>query len=1834
MKPDERVRGQVRTWRDELLNLSRRDRVLYYKPTASASLLVEKPGLSEVLDTLFATRGGWDFYYPPSVEATEPHEEPIEGPEPDPVVDPLLLRPPQPNELVTQKRDPKKVENALRLLDRRTTQEFMDKGIWVLYLAAGFLHWIDPDTEDGVRSPILLVPVALKRASPRDPFRLERADEEPVINPALAVRMENDFGVTLPSLDDPDDFDYADVVSKVERAIRGRPWSVRDELAIDVFSFFKEVMYKDLKDNEDTIVESPLVRALALGSSTDVSLGFSPPAETDLDTLFPPEDMATILDADGSQRRCIIAASEGQSFVMDGPPGTGKSQTIANIISQAIHDGRTVLFVSEKVAALEVVKARLDNAGLGAYLLELHSHKAGRKEVAGALAEALLRYPKPLSKLDAGSLERLRMTREELSAYATAMNEVREPLGLSLHGAIGRAVALDDVPRVRAEIDTSLDRRTYQSAVQAAEALSRAWGPVAGGDDFLWRGAVPELGPAAAKQDVEDRIEQANLALARLEGEAGVVARELELWWNESPRSASSLLTVLESLSSRPAVPPEWMTTSDFKAVVQRIDRLKEIVASRTEAADELESHVGDGWAAIDPSSSERVLSATSIFESAGAAWAAVDQRAEEGLESLQQFVETARRSLAKVRVFAGDLAARVGVEVGELTVARACDLADLGQLVGASDRPEVEWLDPLALPRLNEAGQVLGALAASYRAKAEALSGIFTPSVLDLDLERLHARFEDLHRGFRKLGSAYRADKKVLAEATRIGKATREAIAALPAAIEWQQVSNELASAETKHAGLIGDHYYAGPSSDFEAITNAIAVAQQAIELAGRHLADAERFRAQLARGGPAESELPLMASDIRQEVGTLIAGSRTALELDEIPFKTEPIDLVLAQLDQVLVAVTALLEENRSMQGATGLDIDVAGLLTATALRQKIDAFDRSLATTEEDDRAVIGSLYNGLDTKWEDLDGAMEWTKALRKLLGRGVGLPTAERLLASQISPEGLAHVLGEWHEARDNVVGMFDDQHQESVRADLEAGFEDARLLLDGLLGAIPQIDEWLAFCDLRGKMTDLGLGTAVQSLVELNVGADDVAPAVERAMLEGWSDAVLSADPRLKTFRAEDRTALVEDFRNLDRRLIRSAAGRVMTAANSRRPQTAVGAAGTIQREGTKKRRHMPVRELIAQTSEVTQSLKPCFMMSPLSVSQFLTADIRFDLVIFDEASQVKPSDAVNCVYRGRQLVVAGDQKQLPPTTFFESSIDTGDEYEEDQFDEFESVLDLAKAGGMESLPLRWHYRSQHESLITYSNYSFYEGRLVTFPGALAEAPDVGLECYFVEGEYRRGGNRDNPVEAEKVAERVLFHAENHPHLTLGVVAFSEAQASTIQYVIERHRRGRPELDAVFDDDRLTGFFVKNLENVQGDERDIMIFSIGYGPDEAGKITMNFGPLNKKGGERRLNVAITRARRRVEVVSSLHPSDFQLTASEGPRHLQRYLDFITRGMPALAVEVADGARGAESPFEEEVAKVLSSWGLDVHLQVGVAEYRIDIAVADPARPGAFLLGVECDGAMYHSSRVARDRDRLRQEVLERLGWRIHRIWGPAWYRNRKGEQERLRAAIEEAMTGKPSAAPRSARKSQSPPKFVEVELNEIPSWAADYTISRPPVARHYEMHDPSALPTLTRAVEAVVAVESPVHAEVVLRRIRGEWGVGRAGNRIREAFDTAVMRAQHAGAIRIDHKNFLWSPDSEAVTVRTPTHDPESQRRVSEVADEEIEAAIVALVRDAKQATWDEVSTGVARILGWARRGRDIDQALEDSLSRLIDAGVLVRNGVFLVPPGEPGVRA
>ena len=468
----------------------------------------------------------------------------------------------------------------------------------------------------------------------------------------------------------------------------------------------------------------------------------------------------------------------------------------------------------------------------------------------------------------------------------------------------------------------------------------------------------------------------------------------------------------------------------------------------------------------------------------------------------------------------------------------------------------------------------------------------------------------------------------------------------------------------------------------------------------------------------------------------------------------------------------------------------------------------------------------------------------------------------------------------------------------------------------------------------------------------------------------------------------------------------------------------------------------MPLRKLFQQIPNLLLTLKPCFMMSPLSVSLFLEENFfDFDIIIFDEASQVRTEDAIGSLLRGKQVVIAGDNKQLPPTSFFLASISSDDyDFDNEDFedntdtDAYELILDELSTI-LPKRTLRWHYRSRHESLIAFSNAKIYDNYLFTFPNSIIEEEDLGVEYIFVpDGVYDRSGRRNNTVEAKKVADIVFEQIQKHPSRSIGVVTFSEAQQQTVEEGIRRLRIENPQLESYFNEDNEEPFFVKNLENVQGDERDTIIFSIGYAKDPRGVMHMNFGPLGRSGGFRRLNVAITRAKYNVKLVGSIQPTDIILenTNSEGVKLLRSYIEYAKIGPSYLDNEIKHNQVIVfESPFEEAVYDFIRENGYQLETQVGCSGYRIDMAIKHPTLNGRFTLGIECDGASYHNSRTARERDSLRQIQLEDIGWRIYRIWSTDWVKDPIKEGKKLLEAVENLIQNYSESDLRSKKKDKN-----------------------------------------------------------------------------------------------------------------------------------------------------------------------------------------------------------
>ncbi|MFH9350846.1 AAA domain-containing protein [Kitasatospora sp. NPDC017646] len=552
---------------------------------------------------------------------------------------------------------------------------------------------------------------------------------------------------------------------------------------------------------------------------------------------------------------------------------------------------------------------------------------------------------------------------------------------------------------------------------------------------------------------------------------------------------------------------------------------------------------------------------------------------------------------------------------------------------------------------------------------------------------------------------------------------------------------------------------------------------------------------------------------------------------------------------------------------------------------------------------------------------------------------------------------------------------------------------------------------------LTDRLEAAGLGPLLDELAQSLPTAE---AAVARFQYAWWSsvlDEIKMHSQHVRTFIGREHDHAVTQFRRADSdhmaanagRVRYSVAARLRKARDAHRDQNAV-----VRDQAARKTRHLPLRKLVAKAPDVLLAAKPCWAMSPLVVSRVLPATRLFDVVVFDEASQILPHDAMTSIMRGRQVVVAGDRNQLPPTSFF-SRVLSGTDSQENADEEdgndpgvFESLLDLLSSRLPNVHTLRWHYRSSDERLIAFSNREIYADRLVTFPGTAVESP-IRLEV--VDGHTLPGQDGSAPQEVERVVELALDHAARTPDLSLGIITMGQRHADRIDLALRRALEEQPDLQEYFSPEAGPGrrFFIKNLERVQGDERDAIILSIGYAKAANGRLAQRFGPLNNEGGERRLNVAITRARKRMTVVSSFSHHDFgprAETKNRGPELLRLFLEYC-----AVQGDLSrsGGRQGTYelNPFEREVLDAMRSAGVPAVPQWGVSGYRIDFALAHPERPGQMLLAVETDGDRYHRTVSARDRDRLRQAHLERLGWQFHRIWAADWFADPQAETDRL-----------------------------------------------------------------------------------------------------------------------------------------------------------------------------------------------------------------------------------
>lgn len=1676
------IEEALASWRKRLLDLGRRNPLLYYRQRKASSLRVSSPDVFSVVDELDEDGGGWEVFLSPDpqsvgdgeddTEASASGEESVsqtalwaaavedrDSESEDDVAETF----PE-DALVFEPRGRKDVEKRLRNLRRRSETDLNERGVHVLYLAAGFLEWTDPASRETARSPLILFPVKLEQDSLFDPWRLSPAGEEEIlVNPSLRQKMLQDFRLELPELPSTEEVDrseggevcrryFADVRLSLGRASISE-WTLLEEGVLDLFSFHKLVMYRDLEQNASRAGANLVIRGLVSREPVGgqgASGGF--PDDRELDRRLSYKDQFHVLDADSSQLAVLEAARGGRSLVLQGPPGTGKSQTISNLIAQSVADGRKVLFVSEKMAALEVVKKRLSRAGLEDLCLELHSHKTNRKLVVDQLARSLGEglIVEGGSFLTEEELARLEERRRELREYVEELHRRREPLGRSVGSALGQLATLASAPaRPLPDVApvAALDAPTFVRIQGLVDTIAEQWHVVQAGEGHPWYGLSPETHGFQLEATLDRIVADLGSALAELRLRCKAAAEVLGVAAPEDATTAMGLADLVRLVERSPGLWRGLFRNSarcdDVLAQGRSLSARCSHVRQRAEACfapgePPTPFHPGQLSAKLDALASK--LSAVRLGVPDPVA-----------LGSTADQLERAISAMARL----GDLQAVLGQALGLAspieTLSKTHGLAAVIREILAG-RPYVlsffaaEGLRA-AQARLSERRPVWESGAALKGAATET----FDDAVFDLDLKSLVEAYRSQYRGVtRFFRPAFYRDRKTLRGVCRKQLAHEDALGALERARVAQLALRDVSAGLAEDRVVFGE-LARGIRTDTPLIADLLDRAERLLSVAPEWPLPARLCDALGARG--------LVSPDLRSNGEAFLSAADEVLASLRVLGLVGP-DRTLAEQPGALKdlvqrageAVTLLREAAAFVAPAlqAGLvEPTWKGLFAAAIAFEELQKAETALAAFGSEQADLLGPAFRGVGTDWDDVLARLAYAREImRRTTGHPpeplIALVSSEKPLVSARAP--LDGAFQAYEAARDAVAGRFATGPCAQTDALDGTSFAALEVKLAAMRANLAAIDGTLAVARAEEELRTAGFLRNVSAFFDPNLSAGEFRNGIRRSILQAWVDAQSAKVPVLQRFDGRRQDDLVKEFRTLEKRFLRSGPARILDRVGDRTTDGNGGEVGLIRREAAKRRKHIPLRKLFAQAYTVIPKLKPCLLMSPLSVAQFLKdSPIHFDLVVFDEASQIFTEDAIGAVMRGSQLVVAGDEKQLPPTSFFQASqVDDSDGDEEDddsaEQPDYESVL-AACSTVLPQKMLRWHYRSRHEGLIAFSNARFYDSRLVTFPTADDAEGQLGVRWEHVpDGIYDRGKSRTNAREAMRIVDLVVEHWRSRPEESLGVVTLSQAQMDRVDDLLQERIKGEPELEAFYAQEGDERFFVKNLENVQGDERDHIILGIGYGKDNRGILTTGFGPLNRVGGERRLNVAITRAKRRLTAVASFRYSDLQVTASSRPGvlQLQKFLEFAERGQDALETSNV-GSGEAESPLEESVAAFLREKGLDVELQVGCSGFRIDMGVRDPARPGRFVLGVECDGATYHSAATVRDRDRLRQSVLEGHGWRIHRIWGPDWVRRRTTEEARLLEAVRGACKAPPIQRPPESQNRPLPVRVVTRE---------------------------------------------------------------------------------------------------------------------------------------------------------------------------------------------------
>ena len=1504
---------------------------------------------------------------------------------------------------------PSALQRRLKALKDKDNSWKAEAGIPVLHATFGALEWKEDPNASLQYSPLVLVQIELeeKKTSSGSEFWISAENNIPTANLVLAEKLRIEFGIELPIFN-PDSSleEYFKKISDMKP--RGVHWELRRWGAIGVFPSAKLAMYKDLEPGLWDFHNHTVLSSLFGGSSVKEASPLQ--EEYDVDQIEIESKIPFLVaDADSSQFSALVDIANEKNLAVEGPPGTGKSQTIVNTIAAAIGEGKKVLFVAEKSAALEVVRNRLNAWGLGDFILSLQASHSSRQDVIDSIRSRMI-VSERMTKTDyEDTLADYKKTRDKLNSYINILSQSYGKTELSVYDILSKNIKYSTLREklsnhLQKKVLPNVDSITQEhiKAISFAAEEIRAGCETVKNLNSVWISKIknPNLNPFTAEEILELTLATANafsdfkenietLKQFDIDYQEIVILESIKSCLGNLPRDIDYQCA---ELSERIFNTRKDKTFSKYMRIFSKLNELKT----------RLDKDLRDPFNQKNP---KILIDLRNLSNGYNLVELSVDS-----ISSLIKSREVEISAMTEILNFYYEVE-KISPPLKTQNLSNLVKLHSFlrrqnSSLFSMRDEKYLDFRNRMEIKKASE-------IASNLLIEREELKKFFFMPAVPSAEEILECFLSFKSSGiFSIFSNKYNKIKKTYKSFSTSEKFSKELAAkSLQKLHSWLEAKEKFS--QNQRIKILIDDDFSDLETDFS-LYLALVEFYKDVEDAFSHT-----------------NEKDLLDFIFKSDSNLLkvVSSLKISEEVVSSSKKDHGYESTLEKLD-VLRKSRSDLENLKNLLIEANKEIFISenhkSVSKLKALIQDLNSLNSTneeLFCLKEELMEVFSNNLQDSQESLQEISMALRVIEAVSKIEEDKIKLSVFKSLKTD--NGFSLNKVLLEFFHRKARLDEQIDSLAQLTNTQTLEWTFKSIDEGISILERAAKDKQGLLASSRIYSAIENLkhygfqpfeeGLISSEQnedlseillSILFFSMGRDLYSKHAK--ILNSYDGTKLSI--LRKRLQKVDRELIDRSRLELRKKLIKSAKPK---DGNSKGKVSTYTEKGLLYHVGGLSKRLPPVRNLVLKAGYSLQEYKPCWMMSPLAVAQYIPKDsVEFDLVIIDEASQMTPENAIGALVRSKQAMVVGDTNQLPPTSFFNSLLDEDPESLEDE----ESILEMANCR-FPRRRLRWHYRSRHSGLISFSNQYIYNSNLIVFPSASEGNPNMGVFYHKVEGFYNSG---INVIEAKEMVDSILNFMMNNIDESLGVVVLNQKQRDLLieemNYAFDKNSEAI-KYKEIWEskNNGLESFFIKNLENVQGDERDVIFIGTVYGPEKFGaKVMQRFGPINGVGGKRRLNVLFSRAKKRIVTFSSMTANDITSEESGNPGAfmLKKWLEYCATGI--LESGLVSGNE-PDSEFEEHVIERIISMGFIAIPQVGVKGYSIDIGIKHPSWDHGFIMGVECDGATYHSSKSARDRDRLRQEVLENLGWKLHRIWSTDWFEDPKGQVQKLRISLENRL---------------------------------------------------------------------------------------------------------------------------------------------------------------------------------------------------------------------------